>query len=211
MASLVGLRPTSSLFSIARLRALLYLLHLLLVVPVVSGEASRKDASVLSPARRGRTYRTYRTTRTAANAALHNATTPHRRPAGAFCSPFSVLRSLGRQRRPLVLRALRVLPKTFHAFPSTPPVARLPRVLFSVHCSLFSRAAMPPLRSPGRASAPCTLAKDRAFPSLKSKQPHHPPHHTPSPKPVIGFPILPTPHPSRTVSHPLTSHLNTIG
>ena len=111
----------------------------------------------------------------------------------------------------VVLRALRVLPKTFHAFPSTPPVARLPRVLFSVHCSLFSRAAMPPLRSPGRASAPCTLAKDRAFPSLKSKQPHHPPHHTPSPKPVIGFPILPTPHPSRTVSHPLTSHLNTIG
>ena len=113
----------------------------------------------------------------------------------------------------VVLRALRVLPKTFHAFPSTPPVARLPRVLWpwkvwrfaparSVHCSLFSRAAMPPLRSPGRASAPCTLAKDRAFTSLKSKQPHHPPHHTPSPKPVIGFPILPTPHPTRTLSHP---------
>ena len=37
-----------------------------------------------------------------------------------------------------VLRALRVLPKTFHFLPLASPVARLPRALFSVLCSLFS-------------------------------------------------------------------------
>ena len=52
-----------------------------------------------------------------------------------------------------VLRVLRVFPKTFHAFPSTLPVARLPRVPFSVAveglrlrrctlCFLFSRGGL---------------------------------------------------------------------
>ena len=56
-----------------------------------------------------------------------------RRPAGTFCgrgrvaalplhAPFSVLRSPGRQSRPLVLRALRVSPAghPFHTPPSAP-------------------------------------------------------------------------------------------
>ena len=51
------------------------------------------------------------------------------------------------------IRVLRVFPKTFHAFPSTLPVARLPRVPFSVAveglrlrrctlCFLFSRGGL---------------------------------------------------------------------
>ena len=43
----------------------------------------------------------------------------------------------------VVLRVLRVFPKTFHAFPSTLPVARLPRVPFSgTLCFLFSRGGL---------------------------------------------------------------------
>ena len=52
-----------------------------------------------------------------------------------LCSPFS-----GARQRPLSFVSLRVSPagQTLHTFPAAPPVARLPRALFSVFCSLFS-------------------------------------------------------------------------
>ena len=115
-------------------------------------------------------------------------TTPYRRPAGAFCSPFSVAveglalwactviaaqRSASSPPKAAARASTSVAPPSLQAskLPSfsgvsfvlfvfspkhstsshRPHPSRACRALcslFSVHCSLFSRAAMPPLRSP---------------------------------------------------------------
>ena len=87
--------------------------------------------------------------------ALHSGLA--RRPTGAFCSPFSVLRSLGWQRHPSFFVPLRVSPagQTFHTFPPPCP-SRACRAFCSRGRFGASRLHAPfsVLRSPGRVSAP---------------------------------------------------------